>query len=113
MADIAMDREESRPRRLAPASAIRDDIRMFLAVLTVVLAMGGVGLFLHASIAQVAEQLGARMTSMEARMTGLENRIGGVEGRVGGLEQELRVLNTRLGRIEGALGVRPAVDEAD
>lgn len=106
MADIAMNRDESRPRRLAPASPIRDDIRMFLAVLTVVLAMGGVGLFLHASIAQVAEQLGARMTS-------LENRIGGVEGRVGGLEQELRVLNTRLGRIEGALGVRPAVDEAD
>ena len=106
MADIAMDRDESRPRRLAPASPIRDDIRMFLAVLTVVLAMGGVGLFLHASIAQVAEQLGSRMTS-------LENRIGGVEGRVGGLERELRVLNTRVGRIEGALGVRPAVDEAD
>ena len=99
MADIAMDRDESRPRRLAPASPIRDDIRMFLAVLTVVLAMGGVGLFLHASIAQVAEQLGARMTSMEARMTGVE--------------QEIRELNTRVGRIEGALGVRPATNEED
>lgn len=105
MANIAMEREGSNPRRLAPASSIRDDIRMFLAVLTVVLAMGGVGLFLHVSIAQVAEQLGARMTSME-------NRMGGVEGRVGGLEQELRILNARLGRIEGALDVRPAIDEA-
>ena len=99
MADIATDRDESRPRRLAPASAVRDDIRMFLAVLTVVLAMGGVGLFLHTGIAQVAERLGARMTSLEARMTGVE--------------QEIRELNTRVGRIEGALGVRPAVDEAD
>lgn len=113
MTGVTMDREESHPRRHAPASPIRDDIRMFLAVLTVVLAMSGVGLFLHASLAQVAERLGARMTSLEARMTGVENRIGGVEGRVGGLEQELRVLNTRLGRIEGALGVRPAIDEAD
>ena len=86
---------------------------MFLAVLTAVLTMGGVGLFLHTGIAQVAERLGSRMTSLEARMTSLKNRIGGVEGRVGGLEQELRVLNTRLGRIEGALGIRPAIDEAD
>lgn len=46
-------------------------------------------------------------------MTSLENRMGGVEGRVGGLEQELRILNARLGRIEGAFVVRPAVDEAD
>ena len=97
MADIAMDREEPRPRRLAPA--VRDDIRMFLAVLTVVLAMGGVGLFLHASIAQAAEQLGARMTGMEARMTGVE--------------QEIRELDTRVGRIEGALGVRPATNKED
>ena len=71
----------------AGVSARRDDLRLLLALVAVILSIAGVGLFLQAGIVQ----LGERITSVETRIAGIEN--------------ELRELNTRVGRLEGALGL--------
>ena len=100
MTDIPLAAESPNPHGAAQAgvSARRDDLRLFLAVVAVILSIVGVGLFLQAAIVQLGEQLGARITGVETRITGIEARLTDVEN-------ELRQLNTRVGRLEGALGL--------
>ena len=93
MTEIPLAAESPNPHGAAQAGAParRDDLRLLLAVVAIILSIAGVGLLLQAAIVRLGEQLGARVTGIEARLTDVEN--------------ELRQLNTRVGRLEGAIGL--------
>ena len=89
MADVSMADDDRRARGGAGAAPPRrDDIRMFLAVVAVIAAMGGLGLYL------------------DNRITSVDN---GLRGEMREVNAALRDLNTRVGRIEGALGLAAPV----
>ena len=88
----------------------RDDLRMLLGVAAIIVAILGVGNNIGARIDSLERQFDARFSSLEKRMSGLEARMSGLEGRNGGIEAALRELNSRVGRIEGRLGL-PAAEK--
>ena len=73
----------------------RDDVRMLLAIVTVIAAMGGLGLYLD-----------NRITSVDGSLRGEMREI---KADIRQIDAALRDLNTRVGRIEGALGVSAPV----
>lgn len=92
MADASMADDGRRARGdTGAAPPWRDDIRMFLAVVTVIAAMGGLGLYLDNRITSVDDSLRGEMREIKADIRQID--------------AALRDLNTRVGRIEGALGV--------
>ena len=92
MADVSMADDDRRARGGAGAAPPwRDDIRMFLAVVAVIAAVGGLGLYLD-----------NRITSVD---NGLRSEMGEIKTDIREINAALRDLNTRVGRIEGALGL--------
>ena len=94
--------------RASGASPWREDLRLFLIVATMLLGMVGLGLFMDSRIAGLERQFDARFSSLEKRMSGIETRMSGLERRNDGIEAALRQLNSRVGRIEGRLGLPAA-----
>ncbi len=89
--------DDSRRERGDTGAAIsrRDDIRLFLAVVAVIAAIGGLGLYLD-----------NRITSLDSSLRGEMREI---KADIRQIDAALRDLNTRVGRIEGALGVSAPV----
>ncbi len=92
----------------------RDDLRMLLGVAAIIVAILGVGNNIGARIDSLERQFDARFSSLErrfdTRFSGLEARMTGLQGRMDGAEAALRELNSRVGRIEGRLGL-PAAEK--
>ncbi len=98
MADISM--ADTGPDRRAGVKA--NGFGFVIAIATVVLTVVGtnvaVGAFLWLA-------LDARMDRIDARMTSLETGMAELKTDIRELRDEARATNTRLSRMEGALGI--------
>ena len=99
MADVSTMDDSRRERGDTGAAASRrDDIRLFLAVVAVIAAIGGLGLYLDNRITSLDSSLRGEMREIRADMREINADIREID-------DALRDLNTRVGRIEGVLGV--------
>ena len=73
-------------------------------VIAIVVAIIAVGALIHQGNQQIAARIASLETQFGARMMSLETRVGALEAQV-------KDLVSRVGRIEGALGVAPAVSD--
>ena len=70
--------------------------RVWIAILVLLLALAGASLWLHRSLSDAREQLGAMVVQAEAR----EARLAALEARLGALGRDIQAINRRSAQNE-------------
>lgn len=70
--------------------------RVWIAILVLLLALAGASLWLHRSLSDAREQLGAMVVQAEAR----EARLAALEARLGALGRDIQAINQRSAQNE-------------